>query len=97
MISRAVLARAAARRGRRAYGRGVSEDPAEIRRRKRLSNRTVLAGVVLMGTALQVSMADLVPPLFSTAMAVVGFVLLLYGVHVGWVLFYDRESDGPPS
>lgn len=81
----------------RAYGRSVSEDPAEIRRQKRLCNRTVLAGVVSMGTALLISRAELVPPLLSTAMAVVGFVLLLYGVHVGWVIFYDRESDGPPS
>ena len=75
----------------------MSDDPAEIRRQKRLCNRTVLVGVLLMGTALLVSMAEPVPLLFSTFMAVVGFVLLLYGVHVGWVVFYDRESDGPPS
>lgn len=75
----------------------MSDDPAEIRRQKRLCNRTVLAGVLLMGTALLVSMGELVPPLFSTFTAVVGFVLLVYGVHVGWVIFYDRESDGPPS
>lgn len=75
----------------------MSDDPAEIWRQKRLCNRTVLAGVLLMGTALLVSRAELVPLLFSTFMAVLGFILLLYGVHVGWVIFYDREDDGPPS
>jgi hypothetical protein len=29
--------------------------------------------------------------------AIAGFVLLMYGVQVGWLVFYDRESDGPPS
>jgi hypothetical protein len=24
-------------------------------------------------------------------------MLLMYGVHLGWLVFYDRESDGPPS
>ncbi len=33
----------------------------------------------------------------TTAAAIAGFVLLMYGVHLGWSVFYDSESDGPPS
>ncbi len=73
------------------------EDAAEIGRQKRRSSRAVVAGVSLMATALLVSYWELTPPIVTTAAGVIGFVLLLYGVHVAWVLFYDRESDGPPS
>jgi Flp pilus assembly protein protease CpaA len=73
------------------------DDPAEIARRKRRSNRAVLAGVCLMAVALLASAVQIAPSLATTAGAVAGFVLLMYGVHVGWLVFYDRESDGPPS
>lgn len=73
------------------------DDPAEIRRLKRRCNRSVAAGVVAMGLALLVSGAGLAPLLLTTVVAVLGFALLVYGVHVGWALVYNRESDGPPS
>ncbi len=71
-------------------------DPEEIRRRKRRCNVSVLSGVALMLAAMVVSGPGraLWP---TTVAAVLGFALLMYGVHVGWLVFYDRESDGPPS
>lgn len=50
-----------------------------------------------MATALAVSSLDVAPLLATTAAALVGFVLLMYGVHVGWLVFYNSEGDGPPS
>jgi hypothetical protein len=50
-----------------------------------------------MAIALLTSSWELAPPVATTLAAIAGFLLLLYGVHVGWLLFYDRESDGPPS
>ena len=73
------------------------QEPDEIRRRKRRSNRSVLLGVVLMALGLLVSAADAAPPLVTTLVAVLGFALVLYGVHVGWLIFYEREPDGPSS
>ena len=73
------------------------DDAAEIRRRKRRSTRAVLGGLCLMPLALLVSWLDLVPQIVSTAAAIAGFLLLMYGVNVGWMVFYDREPDGPPS
>jgi hypothetical protein len=37
------------------------------------------------------------PPLATTVAAIAGFVIVMYGVHVGWLVFYDRETDGPSS
>jgi hypothetical protein len=51
----------------------------------------------LMAVSLLVSSWELAPPMATTAMAIAGFSLLMYGVHLGWLVFYDRESDGPPS
>lgn len=50
-----------------------------------------------MATALLVSFYAAAPPLVTTAAALAGFVLVTYGVHVGWLVFYDSESDGPAS
>ena len=50
-----------------------------------------------MAVALLLSAYDVGPPITTTVGAVVGFVLLLYGVHVGWLIFYDRDNDGSPS
>ncbi len=72
-------------------------DEAEIKRRKRRSNKAVLGGIVSMVMALLVHSTQLAPLLATTVVAVIGFALLMYGVHVGWLVFYDRESDGPPS
>jgi hypothetical protein len=72
-------------------------DPAEIRAKKDRSNRAVLVGVLLMILGLAGSATDLAPELLATAAAVIGFAHLMYGVHVGWQIFYDRESDGPAS
>jgi len=72
-------------------------DDAEIRRRKRRSNRAVLGGVVSMVMAVLVDDLHVAPLVATTVVAVVGFVLLMYGVHVGWLVFYDREPDGPSS
>lgn len=51
----------------------------------------------MMTFALLASSWQLAPPLATTVVAIAGFVLLMYGVQVGWLVFYDRESDGPPS
>lgn len=73
------------------------QDPAQVRRRKRISNRTVFTGSCWMVVALVASAADLVPPLATTLLALAGFVLLVYGVHVGWLIFYEGDPDGPSS
>jgi hypothetical protein len=73
------------------------EDPEVIRARKRRCTHAVLAGMVVMAVALLVSGLRLAPDLLTTATAIVGFSLVMYGVHVGWVIFFDRETDGPPA
>ena len=73
------------------------DDAPEVGRRKRRSNRAVVAGCSLMAVALLLSAADVGPQLVTTVGAVVGFLLLLYGVHLGWMVFYDRDSDGPAT
>ncbi len=50
-----------------------------------------------MAVALLVSSWAAAPLLATTVAAVVGFILLMYGVHVGWLVFYEREPDGPAS
>jgi len=65
--------------------------------RKRRSNRAVVRGVLLMAIAVLASSWGLAPEAATTIAAVVGFVLVLYGVHVGWLVFYDREPHGPSS
>jgi hypothetical protein len=72
------------------------QDPDEIRRRKRRSTRAVIAGLSLMTMALLVSGLHLLPDAATTFAAIVGFSSVMYGVQVGWVIFYERESDGPP-
>ena len=79
-----------------AYRRSM-DDGTEIRRRKRRSNRAVLGGLFLIAVALLVSSVELAPPLMSTVAAIVGFLLVMYGVHLAWLVFYDREPDGPSS
>jgi len=73
------------------------QDRAQVGRRKRISNRTVFTGSCWMLFALVASAAELVPPLASTMLAIAGFVLVMYGVHVGWLVVYEREPDGPSS
>ena len=73
------------------------QDPDEIRRRKRRSTEAVLAGLSLIGVALLVSALRLLPDAVTTLAAILGFSLVMYGVHTGWVIFYERESDGPPT
>jgi hypothetical protein len=73
------------------------QDAAEIRRRKRRSDRAVVAGLSLIVVALLVSSRELAPALATTLAAIVGFGLLVYGVHVAWLVFYDREPEGPSS
>ena len=70
---------------------------AQIRGRKRRSNRAVVAGLSLIAVALLVSTWRLTPDFLTTAAAIVGFGLLMYGVHLGWLVFYEREPDGPAS
>ena len=50
-----------------------------------------------MAVALLVSSRNFAPPIATTGAAIVGFGLLSYGVHVAWLVFYDREPDGPSS
>jgi hypothetical protein len=68
-----------------------------IRSWKRRSNRAVLAGLVMMAVALLVSSWELVPDLVTTVAAIAGFLILMYGVHLAWLVFYEREPDGPSS
>ena len=70
---------------------------AEIHRRKRRSNRAVLAGLSLIVVALLFSAREVAPAVATTLAAIVGFGLLMYGVHVAWLVFYEREPDGPSS
>ena len=71
-------------------------DPEVVRARKRRCTRAVLAGLAVMALALLLSGLRLAPDLLTTATAIVGFCLVMYGVHVGWLIFYDQEPDGPP-
>jgi hypothetical protein len=73
------------------------QDTAEIGRRKRRADRAVSIGLCLMIIAMLVSSRDLAPPIATTVAAIVGFGLLSYGVHVAWLVFYDREPEGPSS
>lgn len=69
----------------------------EVRHQKQVANRSVFGGVVLMALALLASALNAAPQLVTTAVAIGGFMLVMYGVHVGWVIFYERDPDGPPS
>lgn len=73
------------------------QDAVDIHSRKRASNGGVLGGAFLMSVALLASWWGLAPQLATTVAAIGGFVLLMYGVHVGWLVFYEREPDGPSS
>jgi hypothetical protein len=73
------------------------QDARLIRSRKRRSNRAVLAGLSLMAVALVVSSTKLAPDLATTVAAITGFLILMYGVHLAWLMFYEREPDGPSS
>jgi hypothetical protein len=70
---------------------------AEIRRRKRRSDRAVVAGLSLIVVALLLSSQEVAPAVATTLAAIVGFGLLMYGVHVAWLVFYEREPNGPSS
>jgi Flp pilus assembly protein protease CpaA len=70
---------------------------AEVRRRKRRSNRAVVAGLALIVVAVLLSSREVAPAVATTLAAIVGFGLLMYGVHVAWLVFYEREPDGPSS
>ena len=70
---------------------------AQIRGWKRRSNRAVVAGLSLIAVALLLSTWRLAPDFLTTAGAIFGFGLIMYGVHLGWLVFYDREPDGPAS
>lgn len=71
--------------------------PNEIWRLKRRSSRAAIAGLVEMAVCMLLSGLHTGPPLLTTVGWLVGFALFLYGVHVGWMVFYDREPDGPSS
>lgn len=73
------------------------QNPAEVRRRQRRSSRSVVAGIGLMGSSLVVSAWEMVHPVVTTVGAIIGFVMLMYGVHLGWLVFYERDPDGPAS
>ena len=70
---------------------------AEIGRSKRRSNRAVVAGLSLIVVALLLSSREVAPAVATTLAAIVGFGLLMYGVHVAWLVFYERDPDGPSS
>jgi hypothetical protein len=73
------------------------QDVPPIRGWKQRSNRAVLAGLSLIAVALLVSSWELLPDLATTIAAIAGFLILMYGVHLAWLVFYEREPDGPSS
>jgi hypothetical protein len=73
------------------------QDAPPIRNWKRRSNKAVLVGLVLMAVALLVSSWELLPDLVTTVAAIAGLLILMYGVHLAWLVFYEREPDGPSS
>ena len=73
------------------------QDAVQIRGWKRRSTRAVVAGLSLMAIALVVSSWQIVSAITTTFAAIVGLVLLCYGVHLAWLVFYEREPDGPSS
>ena len=73
------------------------QDAALVRTRKRRSNKAVLAGMSLIAVALLVSAWELVADLVTTFAAIAGLLILMYGVHLAWLVFYEREPDGPSS
>ena len=75
----------------------MQHDPDEIRRRKRRSTKAVLGGLSLIASALLISVLGMLPDAVTTFAAIVGFCLVMYGVHLGWVIFYEGESDGPAA
>jgi|RhiMetStandDraft_8_1073273.scaffolds.fasta_scaffold11860_2 cell division protein FtsW (lipid II flippase) len=77
--------------------RRCMQDARLILSRRRRSNRAVLAGLLLMAAALLVSSWGLVPDLATTVVAIAGFLIVMYGVHLAWLVFYEREPDGPSS
>jgi hypothetical protein len=50
-----------------------------------------------MAVALLVSSRGLAPDVATTVAAIAGFLILTYGVHLAWLVFYEREPDGPSS
>lgn len=72
-------------------------EEAGTRERKQTANRSVLGGVILIALALLASSLKAAPDALTTCVAIGGFSLVMYGVHVGWMIFYEREPDGPPS
>jgi hypothetical protein len=57
----------------------------------------VVSGLGMIAIALLVSNYNLAPALSTTIAALIGFLVLLYGLNVGWLVFYEREPDGPSS
>jgi hypothetical protein len=51
----------------------------------------------LIVVALLLSSQEVAPAVATTLAAIVGFGLLMYGVHVAWLVFYEREPNGPSS
>lgn len=50
----------------------------------------MLAGLLLMAFALLVSSRDLAPNLATTVTAIAGFLILMYGVHLAWLVLRTR-------
>jgi hypothetical protein len=50
-----------------------------------------------MAAALLVSSWGVAPDPATTVVAIAGFLILMYGVHLAWLVFYEREPDGPSS
>ena len=73
------------------------QDAVQIHAWKRRSTRAVVAGLSLIAIALVVSSWQIVSAITTTFAAAVGLVLLCYGVHLAWLIFYEREPDGPSS
>jgi hypothetical protein len=56
-----------------------------------------VAGLSLIVVALLLSSREVAPAVATTFAAIASFGLLMYGVHVAWLVFYERDPDGPSS
>ena len=73
------------------------QEPTDVWRRKRRANRAVLAGVAEMVVTMVLSAQHTGPLLLTTLGWLTGLALVVYGVHVGWMVFYDRDPRARPA
>lgn len=79
-----------------AYRREMAYD-GSVQGQERRSNRSVALGLALILLGLVTDARHLTPPVLASLAAVAGFGLVMYGVHLSWQVYYDREPPGSSS